>query len=251
MGPAHRYNPAVRSKERKALPVMSRLTPSLVLSVVALVLAGAGGATAASTLITGKQVKNSSLTGADIKNGSLAGDDIRNGSLAGDDLASASVGPAKLTDALLAQIAKAATPGPAGATGPAGPAGPAGATGPSALASLVIAQGDGSLCTGTGDCSVGSAYAACPAGTKPLGGGVSTQALNGTFVGSIASTDTTTGYLVAADNYGASYEADLTAFAYCSKDVQSITFPSGSVRMSVASVDQRVQALLKAHRSAR
>src|SRR4051794_30948907 len=52
-----------------------RVTPSLILSVLALVLATAGGATA-SALITGAQIKNASLTGSDVKNGSLTAADF-------------------------------------------------------------------------------------------------------------------------------------------------------------------------------
>jgi hypothetical protein len=235
------------SKEGKGLFVLSRLTPSLVLSVVALVLACAGGATAASTLITGKQIKNSSLTGADVKNASLTGDDL--------DVAS--IGPSRLSQSVVEQLGKAATPGPtgpagvAGPTGPAGPAGPAGAAGPSALASIVIAQGNGFLCSGTSACSLGTAYAACPAGTKPLGGGVSTSALNGTFIGSIATSGATNGYGVAADNFGSSATADVMAFAYCSKDVQNITFPNGTVRLSMSSIGDRAKELFAQRSAAR
>jgi hypothetical protein len=78
--------------------------PALVVSIVALVFALAGGATAA-TLITGKQVKNGSLTGVDVKDRSLTAKDFK-GSLRGP------TGPSGL-------------PGPAGAPGQTGPAGPA------------------------------------------------------------------------------------------------------------------------------
>ncbi|HMJ33530.1 MAG TPA: hypothetical protein VK501_06410 [Baekduia sp.] len=205
-------------------------------------LACAGGATAASTLITGKQIENSSLTGAD----------IRNASLSGDDLDVASIGPSRLSQALVEQIGKAATPGPAGPPGAPGPAGAAGATGPSgpsALASIVVAQGNSYLCSGTTSCSIGTAYAACPAGTKPLGGGVSTGALNGTFIGTIATSGTTNGYMVAGDNFGASSSTDLLAFAYCSKDVQSISFPNGTVR--VATVGEQAKELFAQRAAAR
>ena len=50
---------------------MRSVTPSLVIDVLALVLACSGGAFAASSYITGKQIKNSSITGADVKNRSL------------------------------------------------------------------------------------------------------------------------------------------------------------------------------------
>jgi hypothetical protein len=69
---------------------ISRPSPSLIVSIVALVVACAGTATAA-VLITGKQVKNSSLAGIDVKNSSLTGIDIKNGSLKGLDLVDGTV----------------------------------------------------------------------------------------------------------------------------------------------------------------
>lgn len=53
-----------------------RPTPSMLVSIVAVVIACAGSATAAS-LITGAQVKNGSLTGSDVKDHSLTGRDFR------------------------------------------------------------------------------------------------------------------------------------------------------------------------------
>ncbi|WP_372788167.1 hypothetical protein [Paraconexibacter sp.] len=64
-----------------------RPSPALVVSIVALVVACAGTATAASVLITSSsQVKAGSLNGSDIKNSSLTGLDIKNKSLRGGDL---------------------------------------------------------------------------------------------------------------------------------------------------------------------
>ncbi len=83
------------------------------------------------------------------------------------------------------------------------------------------------LCAGTADCSIGSAVAVCPAGTKPISGGVSSAAYYGTFVDTMT---TTNGWVGAADNYGSSSAEQLTVFVYCSAGVQSITFPDGSVR---------------------
>lgn len=60
-------------------------SPSTWLSLIALVFA-LGGTAFAATLITGKQVKNSSLTGADVKNSSLTGADVKNGSLTKSDI---------------------------------------------------------------------------------------------------------------------------------------------------------------------
>lgn len=54
---------------------MRRPTPSMAVAVVALVVACAGSATAA-TLITGADIRNNSVTGADIRDKSLHGKDI-------------------------------------------------------------------------------------------------------------------------------------------------------------------------------
>jgi hypothetical protein len=75
-------------------------SPALVVATLALFVALGGTAVAAGTLITGKQIKNSSITGADVKNKSLTQRDFR-GSVRG----------------------------PQGLTGPAGPQGPQGVQG--------------------------------------------------------------------------------------------------------------------------
>jgi hypothetical protein len=171
-----------------------RITPSLVLSLVAVVLACTGSAVAGG-LITGKQVKDSSLTGKDVKNKSLTPADF-SGSVQG---SQGRQGVAGVT-------------GPAGAAGPAGAPGPAGPTG---IAQIVAAQGDGT----------GSAFAYCPAGMRPIsGGGIDNGA--GYLWASAAALDSNgVGWAVAGD------AADsVTAFAYCSSGVSSLTFPNGTVR---------------------
>ena len=136
--------------------------------------------------------------------------------------------------------------GLAGANGLNGAQGAPGVAGPVGLANIVIAQGYASLCSGTVSCSIGSTSATCPAGTKPFGGGVSTAALNGTFEGSI---NVGNGYTASADNYGSGYTADLYVFAYCSKDVASITFPDGTVgRLNASKARATVAAKLASHR---
>jgi hypothetical protein len=211
---------------------MKRITPSLVLSIIAVVFAVAGTATAASKLITGAQVKNSSLTGFD----------VRDKSLTKADFAGSIVGPqgADGEDGLQG------APGPAGPAGAPGAPGPAGATG---VANFVVAQDDTFLCSGATSCSIDYAFAACPAGTKPFGGGVDTDAYYGDFTGTIGRDSTTgqLGYVAAADNYGASSSAEVTAFAYCSADVKSITFPNGVVGRPGAGVERTVDA----HRQSR
>lgn len=67
---------------------ISRPSPSLAVSIAALVVASAGTATAASVIITNSsQVKANSLNATDIQNGSLTGIDIKNGSIKAGDLA--------------------------------------------------------------------------------------------------------------------------------------------------------------------
>jgi hypothetical protein len=83
------------------LAPLVRQSPAMVVATLALFVALGGTAVAAGTLITGKQIKNSSITGADVKNKSLTQRDFR-GSVRG----------------------------PRGPTGPAGPQGPQGSLGP-------------------------------------------------------------------------------------------------------------------------
>jgi hypothetical protein len=178
-----------------------RITPSLVLSLVAVVLACTGSAVAGG-LITGKQVKDSSLSGKDVKNKSLTPADFK-GSVQG---ARGAQGPQGV-------------PGAAGAAGAAGPAGAQGPVGPTGIAKIVAAQGNGT----------GLAMAYCPAGTRPVSGG-----------GINDGTSTTWGYLIASgaasDSGGVGWlvagepSDSVTAFAYCSSGVSSFTFPNGTVR---------------------
>jgi hypothetical protein len=163
-------------------------------SVIAVVLALGGTATAAS-VITGKQIKNSSVRGADIKNKSLTPSDF-SGSVKGAQGAQGSQG----------------LPGAAGAAGPAGAQGPVGPTG---VAKIVAASADGT----------GYAFAYCPAGTRPVSGG-GINGGTGYLAASGAATDTGgIGWLVIGNAGDA-----MTAFVYCSSGVSSFTFPDGTVR---------------------
>jgi hypothetical protein len=82
------------------------LTFANVVSVVALVVALGGTATAAG-LVTGKSVKNGSLTGADVRDNSLKSADVKDGAL-------------KAKDFKKGQL-PAGDPGPPGQAGPPGP----------------------------------------------------------------------------------------------------------------------------------
>ena len=131
-------------------------------------------------------------------------------------------------------------PGADGPSGPQGPAGPAGATG---IASIVTGQGSVSLCGGTSSCSIDAATATCPTGSKPISGGVSSGALNGTFADAMTINN---GWVGAADNYGNGSSTTLTVIVYCSTGVGSITFPDGTVRSRSGAQD-----LVRQRRAAR
>jgi hypothetical protein len=157
------------------------LSPALVLSVLAVILAMTAGATAASSLITGKQIKNSSVTGADVKDSSLSGDDLK----------SATIGPSKLSNGLLADIT---APGPAGPAGPAGSAGAAGPAGPAGIANVVTVTSATQIIP-PGGYTTGM-RANCPAGMTVVGTGFNTGIGNadfvlsfGTFVGAFFDND--------------------------------------------------------------
>ncbi|WP_134739597.1 hypothetical protein [Nocardioides sp. 503] len=62
-----------------------RALPAALLVAVVLLVAVAGGATAAK-MITGKQIKNGTVTTKDVKNNNLTGKDVRDGTLAGGDV---------------------------------------------------------------------------------------------------------------------------------------------------------------------
>jgi hypothetical protein len=115
-----------------------RVTPSLVLSLVAVVLACTGSAVAGG-LITGKQVRDSSLTGKDVKNKSLTPADFMG-----------------------------SVQGPQGVQGVPGVAGPAGLQGPAGIASVAtVNSADVYVSSG----QVGGAQAYCPAGSAIVGTG--------------------------------------------------------------------------------
>jgi hypothetical protein len=103
--------------------------PALWIALLALVLACSGTAVA-TTVITGKQIKDGSITGADIKDGSLTKKGIKGFPTAG---ARGPAGAAGATGATGATgpAGPAGARGEAGATGPAGPAGPQGPAGAS------------------------------------------------------------------------------------------------------------------------
>jgi hypothetical protein len=186
---------------------MSRLkiSPAMVVAIVAVVLASAGGATAAS-LITGKQIRNGSITSADIRNRSLSTSDLSARTV--DQLSDP--GPRGLPGA----------PGPQGPAGAQGPAGPAGPTGASGVAEIVTAQS-----TNYAD---GAARADCPSGTRPISGGGIDLTPTGAIIASGATlADGKLGWGIISSDVG-----EVTAFVYCSAGVSRFNHPNGAARIS-------------------
>lgn len=93
--------------------------PALVLAMIAVVLAGAGTATAAKTLLTGKDIKDRSLTNRDIRKNTVTSTEIRKGTIRLD----------RLHKSVIDTFKVAGPVGPAGAMGPIGPVGPQGSAG--------------------------------------------------------------------------------------------------------------------------
>lgn len=118
------------------LPQLRRPSPSMAVSIFALVIATSGTSVAAAGLIDSGDVKNNTLKSGDIKNNSLKGVDIKNGSLRVKDFG----------DTL-----------PAGAKGETGPAGPAG------VGRWALVDATGAIIAQSGGFSVTAGYPAAPA----------------------------------------------------------------------------------------
>src|SRR4051794_14730309 len=73
--------PTVRSNLKGINTHMKRISPSMVVSITALVFSTTGSAFAAKTLIDGGDIKNGSITAADIKDRSLSSRDMAEGSI--------------------------------------------------------------------------------------------------------------------------------------------------------------------------
>lgn len=131
-----------------------KVSPSMVVALIAVSIALTGSATAAKRWITGADIKNESITGADIKNGSITMADL-----------------APATRRALSKVGPRGSRGSVGPSGPQGPAGPQGTQGPSGsidLSKLSIVEGE------TVRIPVGAtagADAECPEGQRATGGG--------------------------------------------------------------------------------
>jgi hypothetical protein len=170
-----------------------RLTPGVVLGILALVIAMTGSAVGAS-LITGKQIKNSSITGKDVKNKSLTKSDFR-GSVRG----------------------------PRGLTGAQGPPGATGAPGPSAVSNLTDTFGTITVAAG----QVDGGTLPCDVGQKIVSGGFEYTAPDGKgrIVASEAS-ETLDGWVVVLDNSESTEPATLGADALCAGTGQAVGAPT-------------------------
>ena len=74
-----------------------RPSPALVISIIALVVALGGTATAAVVISSSSQIKNGVITGADIRNSSITGSDVRKGTLTGSKLRNDTITLSKLS----------------------------------------------------------------------------------------------------------------------------------------------------------
>ncbi|MCW3048001.1 MAG: hypothetical protein JWO74_2285 [Solirubrobacterales bacterium] len=185
-----------------------RVTPSLVLSLLAVVLACTGSAVAGG-LITGKQVKDGSLTGRDVKDKSLTPADFK-GSVQGPQGAQG-------------------LPGAAGAAGPPGPAGP------TVVNKLTRVKQDAVIAAG----NIGSVTATCPAGQNVVTGGYSDDS------GLVFGNDSFGGansWSVLLDNYASSVSSNVSAMAYCAPAGQAVSTRSVSGRDVQSTIDALIAA---------
>ena len=173
-------------------------SPSLLISVVALVLSFTGTALAGRYLITSSSQIKPSVRKALKGSRGAAG-------------ARGPIGPQGVAGPQGAQGAR----GERGADGQQGPAGPAGKTG---LAHLVSVKAQIELCAGTEECSIDAAVAVCPAGYYAISGGGSTIAIRSLFANypyeGVA-------WVAAGNNFGSPDPAWVEATAICSNDVES------------------------------
>ena len=125
------------------LPSLRRPSPSMAVSIMALVVASTGTSYAAG-LIGSDDVKNNSLTSMDVKDGSLKGRDLK------DDV----LGSNKIRNGSLTSKDFKAGQLPAGAVGPAGPAG---------VGRWALVDATGAIIAQSGGFSVTAGYPAAPA----------------------------------------------------------------------------------------
>lgn len=132
------------------LPALRRPSPSMAVSVMALVVATTGTSYAAG-LIGSDDIRNNSVQSQDIKNKTITGKDVKKGSLGAKQIKDGSL---RARDFKAGQL-------PAGATGPAGPAG---------VGRWALVDATGAIIAQSGGFSVTAAYPTlAPAGTDTTG----------------------------------------------------------------------------------
>jgi hypothetical protein len=179
-------------------------TPSLAVSITALVVA-MGGTGYAATKLSGTNIKAGTITGRQIKSHSLS--------------------TLKLSDNAVAQLRGAA--GPTGPAGPAGPSGPAGERGPAGPAGPAGVSGITEVQTQAIDLQPGTqneAAVQCPAGSVVTGGGVS-LASSSTQVNVNSSYPISAGAWRADVNNASNGVTTFTVYAICAKSAQSVGAP--------------------------
>jgi hypothetical protein len=144
---------------------MRRLTPSMVVAILALLVSLAGGAIAASTLLPANSVGTRQIINHSIKKVDLG------------------------------------TPLPRGRRGPAGAMGLQGPTGPAGIATVTtVDSAPATMCAGGGGgCQVAGPFASCPSGSLAVGGGWESDSID--LVVPYAKRTATPNYSVIAINY--------------------------------------------------
>jgi hypothetical protein len=146
-------------------PERRTVSPSLVVSIVALVLAVAGGAYAAGT-INGKNLKNRSVPGKKLKKNTLTGKQVRESKLGKVPSAKRADSAATATNATSALNATTA-----GSATTATDAAKVGGKAPSAFLGASVERVESPVADGTGVSGAQQIDQACPAGTTLLSGG--------------------------------------------------------------------------------
>ena len=135
------------------LPALRRPSPSMAVSVMALVVASTGTSYAAG-LIGSDDIKNNSIQSSDVKDRTLKGRDVKGNSIGSNKIRNGSL---KSRDFKAGQL-------PQGATGPAGPAGPAG------VGRWALVDASGTIIAQSGGFTVAFAYPTlAPAGADTTG----------------------------------------------------------------------------------
>lgn len=207
--------------------------PSMLVACLALFVALGGSATAAS-LITSKQIKDSTITGRDVKNRSLTKTDFK-GSIAGP------AGPAGSAGAPGAPGRQGGAGSP-GAPGAAGPQGPAGVVTTQEVLGPEVASGPSGSSS-----SVQSSSANCPAGTIVTGGGFEVGVRDFIAVAEKSGN----GYFVIAVNT-APFASSVQAQAICARGpgvVSSAAAARSAFSLSPSEIDGRRAAQLAAARA--